>query len=113
MNENIIAERVSEIAAKKNISFYRMSYDLGQCRSYMGKIASGEIKPSMNNFFAICDYFEITPVEFFDSNINKETQSIVDLIMQLSESDKNTIFKVVNALLKDKISAIPKELRLK
>ena len=52
MRENIIAERVAQITAQKKITYYRMSYDLGQSRSYMCKVASGEITPSMNSFFA-------------------------------------------------------------
>ena len=111
MKENFIAERVTQITDQKKISDYRMSYDLGQSRSYMCKVASGEIKPSMNSFFAICDYLEVTPAEFFDPDITKETKQILNLILQLPEDKRNMIVEIATALLNNDKDAIPKELR--
>lgn len=111
MKENFIAERVTQITDQKKISYYRMSYDLGQSRSYMCKVASGEIKPSMNSFFAICDYLEVTPAEFFDPDITKETKQILNLILQLPEDKRNMIVEIATALLNNDKDAIPKELR--
>ena len=113
MRENIIAERVAQITAQKKITYYRMSYDLGQSRSYMCKVASGEITPSMNSFFAILDYLDVTPVEFFDPNITKETQAILNLILQLPEQKREMIVEIATALLNDDKKAIPRKLRPK
>lgn len=66
-----------------------MSMDLGHARSYIHGIVSGRTLPSMNEFLAICDYFEITPEHFF----NEETSEGVLLTRlnrfarQLSEKD--------------------------
>ena len=79
----------------------------------MCKVASGEITPSMNSFFAILDYLDVTPVEFFDPNITKETQAILNLILQLPEQKREMIVEIATALLNDDKKAIPKELRLK
>ena len=79
----------------------------------MCKVASGEITPSMNSFFAILDYLDVTPVEFFDPNITKETQAILNLILQLPEQKREMIVDIATALLNDDKNAIPKELRLK
>ena len=43
-----------------------MSLALGQNRSYIQGISSGRSLPSMAQFLKICDYFEITPLQFFD-----------------------------------------------
>lgn len=43
-----------------------MSLDLGQSRNYIQGISSGKALPSMTQFLNICDYFDITPMQFFD-----------------------------------------------
>ena len=44
-----------------------MSTALGQNHGYIQAISSGKSLPSMAQFLNICDFFEITPLEFFDS----------------------------------------------
>ncbi len=44
-----------------------MSLSLGQSPSYINNIENGVNLPSMSVFFYICDYFGITPKEFFDT----------------------------------------------
>lgn len=56
----------------------------------------------MLEFFAICEYFEITPIEFFDKNLHNPkmiNQVFLDL-EQLSESDLNLIHLNIIRLLK-------------
>ncbi len=43
-----------------------MSLTLGKSESYINRIESKKMLPSMSVFFYICDYFGITPREFFD-----------------------------------------------
>ena len=113
MKENFIAERVTQIADQQKISYYRMSFDLGQSRSYMCKVASGEIRPSMNNFFAICDYFGVTPSEFFDPRLTEDTQHLLNIISQLPDEKRAMIVEIATALLNDDKKSIPRKLRPK
>lgn len=43
-----------------------MSLTLGQSESYINMIENKKSLPSMNVFLYICEYFGITPQEFFD-----------------------------------------------
>ena len=43
-----------------------MSLALGMNRNYIQGITSGKALPSMAQFLNTCDYFEITPMQFFD-----------------------------------------------
>lgn len=70
MDESYIRRRITELRIGKNISEYKMSLDLGHSKGYIQSISSGRAMPSMSEFLAICDYFEITPVEFFDGGDN-------------------------------------------
>ena len=48
MNEKYIAERITELRLRKNVSEYRMSLDLGHSNSYIRSITSGKALPSMS-----------------------------------------------------------------
>lgn len=111
MKENYIATRVAQLVAKKGLSEYRISTELGQCKTYLGKITSGKIKPSMNSFMVLCDYFEISPVEFFDPTLDKETIELVREIHNLSEKDKETVINIIEALKQREKNPMRKELK--
>ena len=42
-----------------------MSLALGQNPSYINRIENGKALPSMQGFFSICEYLQITPGDFF------------------------------------------------
>ena len=62
--EDFIA-RLTQLRLKHGVSARDMSLSLGQNSSYINNIENGKALPSMNVFFYICDYFHITPQEFF------------------------------------------------
>lgn len=68
MDTNFIRNRITQLRLQKGISEHRMSLDLGHARSYIHGIVSGKTLPSMTEFLYICDYFQITPVQFFSSD---------------------------------------------
>lgn len=78
-----------------------MSYDLGHSRSYINNITSGKSLPSMSEFFAICDYFKITPSEFFDQEQkNPElVNKALSKFQQLDEPDMLLVLSILNRLL--------------
>lgn len=55
----------------------------------INNISSGKTLPSMTEFFAICDYFEITPAQFFDTKTKnpKLSHHVMELLVQLEEED--------------------------
>ena len=66
MYEQFIRNRITELRLQKNVSEYKMSLDLGHSKSYIQSISSGRALPSMIEFIPICEYFNITPSEFFN-----------------------------------------------
>ncbi|MCM1537461.1 MAG: helix-turn-helix domain-containing protein [bacterium] len=50
----------------KDVSARDMSLSLGLSESYINKIENEKTLPSMSVFFDICDYFRISPQEFFN-----------------------------------------------
>ena len=102
MYEAYVRERITQLRLRKGVSEYQMSYDLGHSRGYIYNISSGKALPPLKEFFAICDYFEITPQQFFDdSSPNPELiQKAVEGMNQFDESDMLMLLGIINRLRK-------------
>ncbi|MCQ2478464.1 MAG: helix-turn-helix domain-containing protein [Clostridia bacterium] len=100
MKEKYIADRITELRLKKNVSEYRMSLDLGHSNSYIRSITSGKALPSMSEFLYICDYFGITPKEFFDEDLKNTEQikHLYDLAKKLSYDDLSALINMAERL---------------
>lgn len=101
MNEDFVRERITTLRLKKGVSEYQMSYDLGHSRGYIYNISSGKALPPLKEFFAICDYFGLTPAQFFDEGTqNPELiQKAVSGMKQLNEADLLMLLGLINRLL--------------
>ncbi len=100
MYEKFVRDRITQLRLKKNVSEYQMSYDLGHSRGYIYNISSGKALPPLKEFFAICDYFGITPREFFDmenSNPELSTKAAVGL-SKLNDDDTLMVLGIINRL---------------
>jgi transcriptional regulator with XRE-family HTH domain len=100
MYEEFVKERITQLRLRKGVSEYQMSYDLGHSRGYVYNISSGKALPPLKEFFAICDYFEITPAQFFDDGTkNPELiHKAIEGMKDLSESDMLMILSLINRL---------------
>lgn len=104
MNEKFVRDRITQLRMKKGVSEYQMSYDLGHSRGYIYNISSGKALPPLREFFAICDYFEITPQQFFDDSTSSPEliQKAIDGMRQLSETDLIMLLGFINRLKGDR-----------
>lgn len=97
MNPDFVRERITQLRIQKGVSEYKMSYDLGHSRGYIHNISSGKTLPSMTEFFAICEYFNISESEFFDASVDNPVllRDVLMLAEKLEEKDLNLIRLVV------------------
>lgn len=104
MYEDFVRNRISQLRISKGVSEYKMSYDLGHSRGYIYNISSGKALPPMSEFFAICNYFGISPGEFFDENNNSPelVSKACEELKSLSESDIRLILKFIERLKESK-----------
>ncbi len=100
MHEDYVRERITQLRLKRGVSEYQMSYDLGHSRGYIYNISSGKALPPLKEFFAICDYFEITPQQFFDEGMaNPELiQKAVEGMRKLDETDLLMLLGIINRM---------------
>ncbi len=102
MQEEFVRERITQLRLKKGVSEYQMSYDLGHSRGYVYNISSGKALPPLKELLAICDYFEITPQQFFDDSTQHPEliQKAVEGMRQLDESDMLMLLQIINRMRK-------------
>ena len=102
MYEQIVRERITQLRLQKGVSEYQMSYDLGHSRGYVYNISSGNSLPPLKELFAICDYFDITPQEFFNTDAKHPAllQKLIHKMQQLDENDLLMLLGIVNRMLK-------------
>lgn len=101
MEASFVRERITQLRMAKGVSEYKMSYDLGHSRGYINNISSGKALPSLTELFAIYDYFEITPVEFFSETVSnpKLQKNVIADMERLSEKDLLLIGEIIKRLL--------------
>ena len=104
MDADYIRQRITQLRLKKGVSEYKMSYDLGHSRSYIYNISSGRSLPPMDEFLEICDYFGITPSQFFDESEENPAliQTATQELKKLDDDDFFLILGYIRRLLKDK-----------
>ena len=100
MNDKYIADRITALRIKKNISEYRMSLELGQSKSYVQGITSGKAFPSVKQLLNIIDYFEISPCEFFDDETDdpQRIHEIISLTKQIPSEDVDRIINLMKRI---------------
>lgn len=102
MYEKFVRDRITQLRLKKGISEYQMSYDLGHSRGYVYNISSGKALPPLKEFFSICDYFGLTPQQFFDEDTKNPdlVQKAIESMKQLNEDDMLMLLGIINRMLK-------------
>ncbi len=102
MEKDFVRNRITELRLKKGVSEYKMSYDLGHSRSYVYNISSGKSLPPMAEFLEICNFFGITPMQFFDETIENPAllQSAIDELKKLDDDDMMLIISNIRRLAK-------------
>lgn len=102
MYKEFVRNRITQLRLLLNISEKKMSRDLGNSPSYINNITSGKSLPSMQVFFDICDYCNITPAEFFDEDIKRPdlAHKINEGLKDLSDDDILLILGYIERLQK-------------
>jgi len=91
--ENLFPERLAQLRNKKGVSARDMSLSIGQSGNYINMIENKNSFPSMTTFFYICEYFAITPKDFFDMD-NENPQMLDDVISDLKKLDATSLEQI-------------------
>ena len=104
MFEEDFSIRLARLRTEKGVSARDMSLSIGQNPSYINNIETGKAMPSMSAFFFICDYLEITPKEFFDTDAEQpeELRKLTDNLKRLDKRQFKNIAEIVEGLVCNK-----------
>lgn len=102
MYEEQFTMRLAQLRARKGVSAQDMSLSLGQNPGYINNIESGKALPSMSNFFYICEYLNITPGSFFDSETDnpEQLQQLIQKMKKLSDEQLASIENLVDGIIR-------------
>ena len=100
MDEKDFSLRLAQLREKKGVSARDMSLSIGQNPGYINGIESGKALPSISGFFYICDYLNITPMEFFDVSVKNPTKSkeLLDATKNLSNEQLEHLIAIAKGL---------------
>ena len=97
INEDNFAERLSQLREARQVSAREMSLAIGQNCSYINRIENKKTFPSMQCFFYICDYLQISPQKFFDdkSQAPHTLSELMESLKSLSPKQLDLINSIV------------------
>lgn len=100
--EQYLREKITSLRIEQNLSEYQLSTEIGRCKTYIQAISSGKSLPSFESFFDICEYFGLTPAEFFiPSDITTQQRRILRLVETLSSTDLDLVEQLIERLSSD------------
>ncbi len=101
MNEQMISLRLAKLREAKGVSARDMSLSLGQNPGYIYNIEAGKSNPSLTGLFYICDYFGISPGEFFEEENTDpvKLQGIIQDLKRLNDHQLDTVSRLVKDIL--------------
>ena len=104
MFEKEFALRLSSLRIQKAVSARDMSLSLGFNPGYINSIETGKALPSMSTFFYICDFFNITPEEFFSKDVSSPSKvnEIESLVKDLNSNEIDAVINIIKVIKEHK-----------
>ncbi|MBC5690392.1 helix-turn-helix transcriptional regulator [Mediterraneibacter sp. NSJ-55] len=104
MYEEDFCSRLLALRTEKGVSARDMSLSLGQNAGYINHIERRQALPSLNVFFNICEYLDITPEQFFDTGQNSTAliKKIVENLNCLSQNQIECLSSIISDLAANK-----------
>lgn len=100
MYEDFFPIRLARLRTQKGVSAREMSLSLGQADNYINSIENKKNFPSMQSFFYICEYLNITPRQFFDTETTNpaKVDELTEAVKGLSEEQLDNLISLVKDL---------------
>lgn len=90
MYEEFTQNRITQLRIQRGVSARDMSLSLGQNDSYINRIENRKALPSLSGLFYICEYFHITPQQFFDEG-NFYPDQLASIMEDLKKLDAESL----------------------
>lgn len=100
MDKEDFIKRMVGLRMAKGVSARDMSLSIGQSAGYINNIENGVSYPSMTVFFYICEYLDITPKEFFDTEVPNpsKVQALLSAAQGLNDEQLDNLIAIARDL---------------
>lgn len=95
-----IRNKITQLRIHSNISERKLSILLGYNPSYLKEISAGRSNPSLEALLNICDYFNISILEFFDDELTNPVMAkeIYTELKRLCNNDMETLVTILKII---------------
>ena len=108
--EKYIADKITSLCEKRDISKYRLSQLSGISQSSLGRIMAQENLPSLITLEKICIALGVTLSQFFQEsnseNLTEEQEEILRIWNDLNTNEQETVMSMLRGLRKWENSSI-------
>ena len=96
--------RLTALRMQRGVSARDMSLSLGQSESYINKIENRRTLPSFQGFLYICEYFGLSPREFFDDRYAapEKTRDLLHQLERLTPEQTEHVLQIVRDIAGNK-----------
>lgn len=93
MSSVIFQKRLRQLRMEKGVDQKKMALDLQMTKNYIYNIEAGYAYPSMTQFFAICEYLDITPYEFmkFEPGYTSKEEELLDTVSGFTPAEMEQV----------------------
>lgn len=104
-NKENFGLRLSVLRERKGVSARKMSLELGQNKNYINGIEAGHHFPTMQAFFEICYYLNISPSEFFIEKSQQKSHDydLSEQIYRLPPHIFQHLSQIINDLIENSV----------
>ena len=107
--EKYIADKITSLCEKRDISKYRLSQLSGISQSSLGRIMAQENLPSLITLEKICTALGVTLSQFFQEgnseNLTEKQKEVLGIWNDLSTNEQETVMSMLRGLRKYKNSS--------
>ena len=99
MYEDFVQTRITQLRQARGVSARDMSLSLGQNESYINRIENRKTLPSLTGLFYICDYFHISPKEFFDPDTPnpEKIELLIECAKKLTDEQLDNVINLIKS----------------
>ncbi len=100
MDTEFVSKRITQLREQRGTSARDMSLSLGQNVNYINRIENRKSLPSLRALFWICEYFGVTPSEFFDEETTApvQLQALMDAAKSLDRKQLDNLIAIAKDL---------------
>ena len=100
MASKVFSKRLMQLRVEKGVGQKQMSRALLMADSYIYNIEAGYAYPSMTQFFAICEYLDISPAEFmkFEVEFSSKKEELLETVKDFENEKMDQVITFAKGL---------------